>query len=135
MWPEIKYIISMCHLICWYLLFQIRWRESTVMGRFLTRMIFFLFLFPLLPLKNSDWSSLLLIFQLQSLFFWYLIFVLDPFVKNLYLFNFILQSQFVMYFFSMWSSFFWFLIYFLSFFLNLFIFLISSFNWKFIVAL
>jgi hypothetical protein len=42
---------------------------------------------------------LLLIFQLRFLFFWFFIFVLGYFVKVLFIFNSIIQSQFVMYFF------------------------------------
>jgi hypothetical protein len=42
---------------------------------------------------------LLLIFQLRFLFFWFFIFVLGYFVKVLFVFNSIIQSQFVMYFF------------------------------------
>jgi hypothetical protein len=49
---------------------------------------------------------LLLIFQLRFLFFWFFIFVLGYFVKVLFVFNSIIQSQFVMYFFFQFGSFF-----------------------------
>ena len=64
--------------------------------------------FPFLSLsspQNSSWefkiselSSFLLRFQLWSLFLWLLIFILDPFEKFQFVFNFIFQSQFVILF-------------------------------------
>jgi len=73
---------------------------------FLSFFLFFFssFIFP--PLKITGWSSLLLIFQLRFLFFWFFIFVLGYFVKVLFVFNSIIQSQFVMYFFFQFGSFF-----------------------------
>jgi hypothetical protein len=59
------------------------------------------------PFKISELSLYLLRFQLRFLFFWFLIFVLSPFIKFLFVFNFIIQSQFVICFFSIWFLFFW----------------------------
>jgi len=54
-----------------------------------------------LPYKIIDLSTFLLVFQLQFLFFRFLIFLLCFFVKVLFIFNFILQSQFdISYFFQ-----------------------------------
>ena len=49
------------------------------------------------PLKMTAWPSLLLIFQLQSLFFLFLIFFSLHFIEFLFVFNPILESQFVIY--------------------------------------
>jgi hypothetical protein len=53
------------------------------------------FFFSLLSPENYRLISLLLIFQLQFLLFWFLIFILDPFVKKLFFFNLVLQFQFL----------------------------------------
>jgi hypothetical protein len=50
-------------------------------------------------LKIIGWFSLLLIFQLWLLFFRYLILFLNHFVKKLFVFNLVLQFQFVIYYF------------------------------------
>jgi hypothetical protein len=76
--------------------------------------IFFSF-FSSSPLKITVWSSLVLIFQLQSLLSWFLIFF-GYFVKVFLVFNFILQIKFMILFLPIWSSLFWFL----SFYLGLF---------------
>jgi hypothetical protein len=81
--------------------------------------LFFFLAFLSLPPQHSnrsfkilELSSYLFIFQLWSLFFWFLVFVLDPFVKFWLVFNFIIQSQFVIcYFFQFGSYFFLFLIF------------------------
>jgi hypothetical protein len=65
------------------------------------------FLFFSLLYKNDSLTPLLLVFQLLSLFFWFLYFVLGPFIEILFVFNFIFQSQFK---FSIWSLFFLFII-------------------------
>jgi hypothetical protein len=49
-------------------------------------------------LKSIIWPSLLSVFQLQSLFFLFLIFGIDPFVKVLFVFNFIFYSHFTKYY-------------------------------------
>jgi hypothetical protein len=61
----------------------------------------FLFLFSfffLFFLKITIWSFWLLVVQLQSLFFWFLIFGLNLFVKVLFIFNFIILFQFIKYY-------------------------------------
>ena len=58
-------------------------------------------------LKITVWPSLLFVFELQSLFFWFWIFFLEPLIEVLIVFNFILPSQFAIYiFFSIWLLFF-----------------------------
>jgi len=70
------------------------------------------FLFSSL-LKITAWSYLLMVFQLQSLFFWFLIFILSSFVEVLFVFNFIIQSQFTKYcIFQFGLYFFYFIIFF-----------------------
>jgi len=67
------------------------------------------------PLKIITWSSLLLVFQLQSLFFWFIIFFLFLLCK-FYMFSilsFNLNLPNIIYF-SIWFLFFWFLILFLG---------------------
>ena len=54
---------------------------------------------------------LLLLFKLQFLFFWFLIFCLDPFVEVLFIFNFIIQFKLMVLCFSIWFLLFWFLIF------------------------
>ena len=49
--------------------------------------IVFPFSFLSFPLKSTRWPSLILIFQFQSSFFWFLIFVLSTFIKILFVFN------------------------------------------------
>ena len=68
------------------------------------------------PPKNTVWSFLLLVFQLQSVFFffWFLIFILGHFVEVVFVFNFIIKSQFTKYYiFVIYSLFFWSLFFFL----------------------
>jgi len=48
-------------------------------------------------LKIIVWPSLLFVFELQSLFFWFWIFFLEPLIEVLFVFNFILPSQFAIY--------------------------------------
>jgi len=63
-----------------------------------------IFFFSLsLILKNVGWSCLFLIYQLQSLFFEFLIFIIDYFVKVLFIFN---SNLSYIVFFSMSSYFF-----------------------------
>jgi hypothetical protein len=73
-------------------------------------------------LKIIVWSSLLLIFQFQSLFFLFIFFSFDPFVKVLFVFNFILRSQFTK------NIFFNLILILLIFFLNPFIKVLVVFN-------
>jgi hypothetical protein len=54
--------------------------------------------FPSLPPNIVVWPSWLLTFQLQFLLFWFLIFGIGSFVKVLFVFNFIIQSQFTKYY-------------------------------------
>ena len=62
------------------------------------RWAFFL-LFFLFPSPNiTTWPSLLLVFQLKSLIFLFLVFLLVFFVEVLFVFNFVLQSQFIKYY-------------------------------------
>jgi len=62
------------------------------------RWAFFL-LFFLFPSPNiTTWPSLLLVFQLKSLIFLFLVFLLVFFVEVLFVFNFVLQSQFTKYY-------------------------------------
>jgi hypothetical protein len=49
--------------------------------------------------KNTDFSFLFLIFQFQSLFFWFLIFILIHFIKVLFVFNLVIQLQFLIWYF------------------------------------
>jgi len=71
------------------------------------------------PPKNTTWPSLLLmVFKLQSLFFWFLIFYIDHFIEVLFIFNFILQTQFTRYVILQFGSHFFFLIFFLAHFIN-----------------
>ena len=56
---------------------------------------FFLFSFLSLTPRNALWSSLFLVFQIQSFKFWLFIFILFPFIKVLFIFNLILQFWFV----------------------------------------
>jgi len=60
---------------------------------------FFSFSFLSLPSKITAWPLLLWVFQLQSLFFLFLIYFLGFFVKILLVFNFIIQSKFMVLFF------------------------------------
>ena len=62
-----------------------------------------------------------LVFQLQTLFIWFLIFFLGIFVKLLFIFNFIIQSQCHILYFLICSLFFWFLIFFLGLFVKVFL--------------
>jgi hypothetical protein len=93
---------------------------------------FFLFSFLSPPLKiHVDHSisklfSYLLRFQLWSLFFWFLIFVLNLFVKFWFVFNFIPQSQFIICYFFQFGPHFFLL-------LNWFFFSISPFNLFFLL--
>jgi hypothetical protein len=60
----------------------------------------------------SPWITIchILFFPIQFIFFWFLIFFLGSFVKVLLVFNFIIQSKFMFfYFFSIYPSFFWFI--------------------------
>jgi len=81
------------------------------------------------PCKMSKLTLNLLRFQFWSIFFWFLIFILGFFLSNFeFFFNYIIQPQFVMYyfFFSMWCSFFLFFSFWILL-LNWFLFLISLF--------
>jgi len=49
--------------------------------------------------KNTDFSFLFLVFQFQSLFFWFLIFILIHFIKVLFVFNLVIQLQFLIWYF------------------------------------
>jgi len=69
------------------------------------------FFFLSSPLKIRVWSSLLVIFKFQFLLFKFLIFFLCFFRKVLLVFNFILQSKFMVLFFSIWSLLSWFFSY------------------------
>jgi len=84
-WPKISFhcvigsaAASSC---CWCSACWRRW------NRLLSIKFLFNFLSP--PYKIIVWFSLLLIFQLPFLFFWFLILVIDFFVKVLFVFNFI----------------------------------------------
>jgi hypothetical protein len=57
-------------------------------------------------LKSTVWSSLLLVFQLQSLFFLFQISIPDPFIEILFFFNFVYQFHHIYCFFPNWSLFF-----------------------------
>jgi len=78
--------------------------------RFVIGGFFFYFLSP--PLKNTHWFSLFLVFHFQTLFFWFLIFFHASFIHILFVFNLVLQLQFVIFFFKNLFIFFWFLIFF-----------------------
>ena len=58
-------------------------------GLFIVGGPLFSFFFLFLP-KMAAWSYLLLVFQIQILFFWFLFFVLGPFINVLFIFNFII---------------------------------------------
>jgi len=79
---------------CHHVLFHMEQHMSTLVVWFVVGESFFSSSFLFSHLKIIVWPSLLLIFQFQSLFFWFIFFVFDPFVKVLFVFNFILQSQF-----------------------------------------
>jgi len=79
----------------------------------LSTVSFFFSFFFSSPSKITIWLSLLLISQFQSLFVWFLIFVHGSSIEVLFVFNFIIQSHFnIYYFFLIWSLFFWFLVFF-----------------------
>ena len=64
--------------------------------------------------KMHDCPFLFLHFQFKSSFFWISYLVLTRFIKVLFVFNLVLQLQFLIYIFSFMSLFFQFLIYFLG---------------------
>jgi len=55
------------------------------------------FIFSLSP-KSTAWLFLLLVFQLQFLFFLFLFFILNSFIKVLFVFHFVHQFQFDIFF-------------------------------------
>jgi len=60
--------------------------------------IFFI-LFSLLPKKNASLPSFCLLFQFHSLFFWFFIFLFNPFIEVLFVFNLVFQFQFEIFYF------------------------------------
>jgi len=74
----------------------------------------FPFLFSFLSQKEHLNPLCFFIFRFQSLFFLFLIFILGPFLKFLFVFNLVLQLYFLFIIFSIQSLFFWFLSFFLS---------------------
>ena len=90
-YPSIMLLkVSMCPLL-------LVWCLPAVMGRFITGGVFSFF--SIFYLKNYKLVLFVVDTQLQSLFFWFFIFIIDLFVKVLSVFNFIFQSQFVVYYF------------------------------------
>jgi hypothetical protein len=85
--PAPKTIISLCHCKCRRIFFFFGQCLLKLSGQFVVCEAFFFFFVSFLfsSSKMTAWSSLLLIFQIQSIFFWFLIFVLGLFV-NIYLF-------------------------------------------------
>jgi hypothetical protein len=71
--------------------------------------IFFPF-FLFIPPKITGWYSLLLVFQILFLFFWFLIFVLGLFVKILFISISSFYSKYGILFLPIWSLLFWFLL-------------------------
>jgi hypothetical protein len=122
-----KKFLSSCHWNCRGVFFLLGRRMVLVMGQFVIGDAFFLFS-SLLPRKSHspfkilELSFYLLRFQLQYLFFWFLIFIFSHFVKFWFVFNFIL-----------WSPSFWFCIFILL--LNWLFFSISQFSQKFVIVL
>jgi len=86
-----KNILLSC---CWkrrHVLFLLVWHyRRWWLGFSLVSLSSFISLSP--PLKIIAWHSLLLLFQLQFLFFLFLIFVFSSFLEVLFVFNLILQS-------------------------------------------
>jgi len=84
----VKNKFSLSHFIPHCLLIHYGWCVSSKYSRFITNNPFFFFLnFSLLPLINTLWSSLLLVFRIQSFEFWFLYFFIFHFVKVLFVYN------------------------------------------------
>jgi hypothetical protein len=66
--------------------------------------------FLFIPPKITGWYSLLLVFQILFLFFWFLIFVLGLFVKNLFISISSFYPKYGILFLPIWSLLFWFLL-------------------------
>jgi hypothetical protein len=102
---------SSCYWKCHHVLFPLAWYVSLLVVWFGVNEHFFFFFLLLSPQKITAQPSWLLAIQFLFLFFWFLIFFyLEPFVEVLFVFNFILPSQFTKYYIPpMWSLFFRFL--------------------------
>ena len=91
-WQFLVVKIYLCQLILFFVIsfffLDDAWKLTIVSG-------LFLFLFLSLTPRNALWSSLFLVFQIQSFKFWLFIFILFPFIKVLFIFNLILQFWFV----------------------------------------
>jgi hypothetical protein len=100
-----------CYWKCHHVLFLLVWYVSLLVVWFEVNEHFFFFFFLLSPQKITAQPSWLLAIQFLFLFFWFLIFFnLESFVEVLFVFNFILPSQFTKYYIPpMWSLFFRFL--------------------------
>jgi hypothetical protein len=85
----------------------LEWCVWSMLMRFVVGNTFLFFsIFSLSFLWNSRWSweiseffFYLWRFQFQSLFFWFFIFILGSYMKFWFVFNFIFQSQYVIYYF------------------------------------
>ena len=95
--------LSFYHLKCHHVLFHLEGCMLMLVVQFFASEFLF-FLFSLLSLENYSLTLFSIGISTSIFFFLFLIFVIDLFIRVLFVFNFILQSKLMVLYFSIWFS-------------------------------